>query len=259
MSYQCILLEREGCIARITLNRPDKLNALNSQLMDELYQAMDGLEQDENVRVVVITGGEKNFAAGADVTEVAQVKDSREGYEFACQRGRIYDKVYYFPQPVIAEVSGYALGGGCELALACDLRVASETARFGLPEITLGLLPGAGIQRLVRIVGPAAAKDMLFTGRQVGAEEALRIGLANKVVPADQLLAETQKLAEKLAGLPAYALKTIKTVVNKGTEIDLWTAVEMERQGFGLLFSTYDMREGVGAFLEKRKPQFQGK
>lgn len=259
MAYQHILVEKESHIATVTLNRPDKLNALNSALMDELCQAVDGLEQDGDVRVLVITGGEKNFAAGADVTEVAELKDSREAYEFACLRGKIYDKIYYFPQPVIAAISGYALGGGCELALAADLRIASETARLGMPEVTLGLLPGAGVQRLIRALSQAVAKDLLFTGRQMGAEEALRLGLVNKVVPVEQLLPETRKQAEKLAGLPAYGLKTIKTLVNKGKEIDLWTASELERQSFALLFSTADMREGVAAFLEKRKPEFQGR
>lgn len=259
MDFEHILVEVQDGVATVALNRPNKLNALSKEVMGEIGKAFDLLAERSDVRVVVLAGKGGHLAAGADVTQIQCLANSKEGYEFALGAGKVYDKIYAFPCPVIASVSGYTLGGGCELALAADLRIAGETAVMGLPEVTLGLLPGGGgIQRLARLVGPARAKELLFTGKSIKADEAYRIGLVNQVVPAEQLEAEVNKLARKIASLPAYSIKTIKVAVNRGLDTDLTSALEIERQGFALLFSTSDMREGVAAFLEKRKPQFTG-
>lgn len=259
MAYQYVTVERDETVAIVTLNRPERLNALNNAMMAEIDQIFGELEEQAEVRVVVVAGSEKSFAAGADVQEIEVLKTAHDGYRFAVQRAAVYDRIYYFPKPVIAAVSGYALGGGCELVLASDIRIASETAKLGLPEVTLGILPGCGIQRLVRLVGPGAAKELLFTGRMINAEEALRLGLVNRVVPQEALLNEAVALAKKIAAQPPWAIRLIKRAVTLGQDTDLPTAMELERLGFGLLFATEDMREGVAAFLEKRVATFKGK
>lgn len=255
---QFVRIETSGGVSTISLNRPEKLNALNDQVMSEIGQALDQVSGD-TTRVVILRGEGRNFAAGADVAAVSQIESSAKAYAFAQKAGTIYDRLYSFPKPVVASIDGYALGGGCELVLACDLRIASEEAKLGLPEVTLGLLPGGGgIQRLIRQIGFVRAKDLLFTGRIISATEALNLGLVNQVVPREALAAETAELAQRLAGLPSLSLSQIKAAANKGLETDLGSALEIERQAFAILFSTGDTREGMRAFLEKRKPDFQG-
>ncbi|MFZ3102964.1 MAG: enoyl-CoA hydratase/isomerase family protein [Desulfitobacteriaceae bacterium] len=260
VDFQYLIVKFGNGIGTISINVPEKLNALNSKVMQEISKAFDVLLVEVGLKVVVLKGEGGNFAAGADVGEVSVIQGSSDGYAFSQTASAVYDKIYYYPVPVIAAIEGYALGGGCELVLATDLRIATEEAKLGLPEVTLGLLPGGGgTQRLIRQVGFVKAKELLFTGRMVGAAEALEIGLLNKVVSKDKLAEETDKLVSKLLSLPVQTIKLIKNIVNKGAETDLTTACEIEQQAFGILFSTFDTREGIQAFLEKRKPNFSGK
>jgi enoyl-CoA hydratase len=260
MTLENLLLERDGAIAVVTINRPKVLNALNTQTMDELRRVVLDLKQDEAIRVLILTGaGEKSFVAGADITELA-VQTPTSGREHALAGQHVLDLIENMGKPVIAAINGFALGGGCELAMACTLRLAAETARLGQPEINLGLIPGyAGTQRLSRLVGKGKAMEMILTGAPVTADEAQRIGLVNRVVPAADLMAEARKLATQLAASAPIAMRYIINAVNKGIEIPFAEACQYEATLFGLVASTDDMREGTKAFLEKRKPGFRGK
>src|SRR3954471_27657 len=260
MAFDNLLLERDGAVATITINRPKVLNALNTATIDELRRAILELKADAAIRVAILTGaGERSFVAGADINELA-VQTPTSGREHALAGQHVFDLIENMGKPVIAAVNGFALGGGCELAMACTLRLAADTARLGQPEIALGLIPGyAGTQRLPRLVGKGRAMEMILTGAPVSAEEALRIGLVNRVVPAAELMTETKKLATQLAGLAPVAMRYIINAINKGVEIPFAEACQYEATLFGLVASTDDMKEGTSAFLAKRKPEFKGR
>jgi enoyl-CoA hydratase/carnithine racemase len=260
MAFDNLLLERDGASAVITINRPKVLNALNTQTIDELRRAILDLKQDAAVRAVILTGaGEKSFVAGADINELA-VQSPTGGREHALTGQHVFDLIENMGKPVIAAINGYALGGGCELAMACTLRIAADTARIGQPEITLGLIPGyAGTQRLPRLVGKGRAMEMILTGTPIGADEAQRIGLVNRVVPAARLMDEAKKLAAQLAAGAPIAMRYIVNAINKGVEMGFAEACQYEATLFGLVASTDDMREGTAAFLQKRKAEFKGK
>jgi len=260
MPFDNLLVDRDGAVAIVTLNRPNVLNALNTQTIDELRRAALELQRDERVGAIVLTGaGEKAFAAGADINELA-VQTPAGGREHALAGQHVLDLIENLGKPVIAAINGYALGGGCELAMACTLRLAADTARLGQPEITLGLLPGyAGTQRLARLVGKGRALAVLLTGEPIAAAEAERIGLVNRVVPAAALMKEARELAASLAARPPIAMRYIMAAVNKGLEMPFAEGCVLEATLFGLVASTEDMREGTKAFLEKRKPEFRGR
>jgi enoyl-CoA hydratase len=260
MAFDNLLVERDGAVATITINRPKVLNALNSATLDELRRAILQLKADEGIRAVIVTGaGEKSFVAGADINELA-VQTPTGGREHALTGQHVFDLIENMGKPVIAAINGYALGGGCELAMACTLRIAADTARLGQPEIALGLIPGyAGTQRLPRLVGRGRAMEMILTGAPISADEALRSGLVNRVVPAAELMAESKKLAVQLSASAPIALRYIITAVNKGIDMPFAEACQYEATLFGLVASTEDMREGTAAFLEKRKAAFKGR
>ncbi|HEX7313124.1 MAG TPA: enoyl-CoA hydratase-related protein [Pyrinomonadaceae bacterium] len=258
-SYETLLVERRGRVAVITINRPQKLNALNIQTRAEGAAALEELREDESVRVVVITGaGEKAFVAGADIGEF-------EGRTAVSQRDvmtarSLFTAVDTFPKPVIAMINGFCLGGGCELALSCDIRVASETARFGQPEINLGIIPGGGgTQRLTRLVGEGKAMELILTGDMIDAQHAYNLGLVNLVVPAADLEAKTMELANRIAEKSPIALRMAKEAVKTAARANLDEGLRREIDLFALTFSSEDKDEGVRAFLEKRKPDFKGK
>jgi enoyl-CoA hydratase len=255
-----LLIERDGPIAIVTVNRPKVLNALNSQTMDELRRAMLSFRHDDSVRAVVITGaGDKAFIAGADINELA-VQSPTSGRDHAMRGQHVLDLIENLGKPVIAAINGYALGGGCELAMACTIRIAADTAKIGQPEINLGLIPGyAGSQRLPRLIGAGRALELLLTGEQITAAEAHRLGLVNRVVPAANLLAEARTLAAALAAKAPIAVRYIIDSVHKGLQMSFGDAQVFEATLFGLVASTEDMRGGTRAFLEKRKPEFKGK
>lgn len=257
MNYETLLYQKENRVGTITLNRPKQKNAINDVMLKELDSLIKEIAADDEARVVVITGGKDYFAAGADIKLLSTIASSFKAYEFSLKSS--ISELENLEKPVIAGISGFALGGGLELALACDLKIASETAVFGQPEINLGVIPGSGgTQRLPRTVGLSKAKEMLFTGDTIGAQEAYSLGLVNKVVPVESLMEEVSKMAAKIAAKPPLALKIIKSVVNRGINMDLESALRFESQSFGLLFSTQDQREGVSAFIEKRKAIFKG-
>jgi enoyl-CoA hydratase len=255
-----LTIQRDEPIAIITLNRPDVLNAINAAMLFELGQVLLSLRADDGVRVVILTGsGDKAFAAGADINELAR-QTATNGREFALSGQRVFDLVEGLGKPVIAAINGYALGGGCELAMACTLRLAADTAKFGQPEISLGLLPGyGGSVRLARLVGKTKAMELLLTGTPISAEEAERIGLVNRVVPAAELMTAARALADKLARNAPIATRYILDAVNRGLEMSTAEASVLEATLFGLTMATEDMREGTTAFLEKRKPTFKGR
>jgi enoyl-CoA hydratase len=256
MSEPTLLLDIDGAVAVITINRPKVLNALNAEVIDRLQRAVDELRGNAEVRVVILTGsGDRAFVAGADIKELA-VQTPTSGRDHALRGQRVLDAIEQLGKPVIAAINGYALGGGCELAMACTLRIAADTARLGQPEINLGLIPGyAGTQRLVRLVGPTRAMDLVLTGRQITADEAFAMGLVTRVVPAADLMTETRALAADLATKAPVALRYAITV---GRDMPFAHACVHEATLFGLIASTDDMREGTSAFLEKRKPTFKG-
>jgi enoyl-CoA hydratase len=258
-----LLLERDGPagnVGIVTINRPHVLNALNSQTLDELRRVALDLKRDDAVRAVVITGtGEKSFVAGADINELA-VQTPTSGREHALTGQHVFDVIENLGKPVIAAVNGYALGGGCELAMACSIRIAADSAKFGQPEIHLGIIPGyAGTQRLARLIGKGKALELILTGAHISADEAMRLGLVNRVVPAAQLMTEARAVAQVLAANAPIAMRYIIDAVNKGLEMPFAEGAKYEATLFGLIASTDDMREGTSAFLEKRKPVFKGK
>ena len=263
MEYTTILVEREEAdkIAFVTVNRPDKLNALNMKVMQELGAAFDELGADEKVRVIVVTGaGEKAFVAGADISELNAHSDPAHAAAHAKSGHALAFKIERVAKPVIMAINGFALGGGLELAMAGDIRIAAESARLGQPEINLGIIPGfGGTQRLPRLVGRGMAKLMIYGGDHITAQEAYRIGLVDKVVPLSLLHEEARLLARHLASKPPLALAMAKAAINDGIEVDLERGCAIEAANFGLLFSTEDRIEGTSAFLQKRKPEFKGK
>lgn len=260
MGFNTIVFEKKDGIALVTLNRPKSLNALCEELIVELGLAFGEIEKDSEIAAVIITGSEKAFAAGADIKEIAQIAYPAAATQFVARIHAVFDRIENCSKPVIAAVAGFAFGGGCELALACDLRIAAENALFGLPEIKLGLIPGGGgTQRLPRLIGMGRAKELLYTGDRVNAQEAYRIGLVNKVVPVESLMSESVKIAGNIAKLPAVAMKMNKIAVNEGINMNLHSALVHESRCFEVLFSTEDQKEGVKAFIEKREPKFVGR
>jgi enoyl-CoA hydratase len=243
------------------VNRPDARNALNAETLTELDQALDQIARDPEVRAVVVTGaGEKAFVAGADIREIEALGSAVSGAEKSRQGQAVFRKLERLPKPVVVAINGFALGGGCELSLCGDVRLAAETAKIGLPEITLGILPGyGGTQRLPRLVGSGAAKQMIFTGEPVGAAEALRIGLVDRVVPPAELLPAALALAKKLAQSPPVALALAKRSIDDGLQVDLDRGLDLEAAQFGLACATQDKAEGTRAFLEKRPAVFTGR
>ena len=261
MDYQFILYEVSESIVTITVNRPEVRNALTQALMEELADAINQADEDTEVRVLILTGaGEKAFVGGADINEVGARTTLTELGPKSRTRRSVYTKLEHLSKPSIAAVNGFALGGGCEMALACTLRIAADTARFGQPEINLGIIPGlGGTQRLVRLVGKGNAMEMILTGDLIRADHALRIGLVNRVVPADQLMAEVRGLAGKLAAKAPLALRAAKDAVDYGAEMSLEVALEFENRLFAIVSGSEDRAEGVTAFLEKRQPEWKGR
>ena len=259
MADQVVLVAIDGHVATVTINRPDKLNALNRDVREQFVAALADLETNDDVRVAIVTGaGEKAFVAGADIPEMKDVT-AYEEFRVAKHFG-IFEAPERFNKPIIAAINGFALGGGCELAMACDIRIASEKAKFGQPEIALGIMPGGGgTQRLPRLVGLGAAYKLLYTGDMVKADEALRLGLVDEVVPPEQLMDRVKELAGAIAEKSPAALQFIKEAVRATTRAPLDEGLRLETTLFGLVFSTEDKDEGVNAFLEKRKADFKGR
>lgn len=257
MSYENIIVRQEEAVGIIQLNRPKALNALNKALIDELVAALKAIDQDPSIRVVILTGNERAFAAGADIKEMAEASavDMQKRNPFV-----IWDEIAAFSKPLIAAVSGFALGGGCELMMHCDLVIASETAQFGQPEINIGVMPGAGgTQRLTKTIGRLKTMELCLTGEMIAAKEALTLGLVNRVIPVEVYMEEAMKLARTIAEKPPIAARLIKEAVNKAVDTPLRDGLDFERKGFYLLFATEDQKEGMQAFIEKRKPNFLGK
>jgi enoyl-CoA hydratase len=258
VTYETLIVEKTDGYALVRLNRPEALNAFNDKLMDELTDCVEALDADDEVRCLVITGSDKAFAAGADIKEIAA-----NSYLSAWKGGLIsrnWEAVSRCRKPVIAAVAGYALGGGCELAMMCDFIIAADTARFGQPEITIGVIPGAGgTQRLPRFAGKSKAMDLILTARMMDAAEAERCGLVSRVVPADKLLEEARAAAAKIASFSPVAVQMAKDMVNSAFETPLGEGVKLERRLFHSLFAFEDQKEGMAAFAEKRKPDFKGR
>lgn len=258
--YSTLKLEIKNTIGYLTINRPKSLNALNSEVLTEIGQIATEINTNEEIRVVIVTGaGEKAFVAGADIKEMAH-KNAIEGQNFSALGNKVFSQLSKLKQPTIAAINGYALGGGLELALACDIRLGSTNAKVGQPEVGLGIIPGFGAtQRLSRAVGLAKAKEMILTARNIDAEEALRIGLFNKVVEQEALLEEAEKMANAMLKNAPLAVQAAKAVIDKGYDMPLDNALTLEENTFGLLFSTEDQKEGMSAFVEKRSAEFKNK
>ncbi|UCG13004.1 MAG: enoyl-CoA hydratase/isomerase family protein [Deltaproteobacteria bacterium] len=259
MAYENILFEVEAGIATLTFNRPKVLNALTFETIKELAAAIRSVEENEDVRVLILTGaGDRAFVAGADIKELQEMSPLFAKH-FAAEGQKALFGLENLAIPVIACVNGFALGGGCEIALACDFIYASESAKLGQPEINLGIIPGfGGTQRLLRLVGRARAKELCLTGAMITAEEAFNMGLVNKVFPPETLMEETRKVASLIASKGKVAIRTIKHVIDRGMDVDLYSACALEMDGFALCFASADAKEGTSAFLEKRKPDFVG-
>lgn len=259
MTWNNLILEKDGSVAVLTINRPKVLNSLNDDTVHELGEAMGKLERDDEVAVIIITGaGDRAFVAGGDVAFMQNLSPM-EARDFAVMGQRVLTNIENLSKPVIAAVNGFALGGGCELAMACDIRVASEKAKFGQPEVTLGIMAGfGGTQRLPRLVNIALAKEILFTADIIDVEKARDIGLVNHVVPAEQLIDFCKDLARRIASRGPVAVRLTKEAINAGTQMDLERALALEADLFALTFTTRDRAEGMGAFLEKRRAQFTG-
>ncbi|MDJ0913272.1 MAG: enoyl-CoA hydratase-related protein [Desulfobacterales bacterium] len=259
MAYENIIFEVDNGLATITFNRPHAMNALNTDLLNEFENALISIADDEAVRLLILTGaGEKAFVAGADITELATY-NALKAKRFAYRGQQILGQLQHLPIPVIAAVNGFALGGGSEMALACDIIYASDNAMFGLPEITLGLMPGfGGTQRLPRLIGMNRAKEMIFSGKMISAADAYAIGLVNKVCAAGTLLDEVRQTAQTIASKGRVSLRAAKQAINRGINTDLATGCHIELDAFALCFASTDAAEGTKAFLEKRKPEFKG-
>ena len=257
MSYETILTEVQEKVGLITLNRPEAMNALNGDLMIELIKALLDFELDEEIGAIVIAGSERVFAAGADISEMSEMSAVEM---LTSSFVELFDGIRDIKKPIIAAVSGYALGGGCELAMSCDMIVASEKAKFGQPEVNLGVIPGAGgTQRLTRAVGKAIAMEMVLNNRTLSAQEALEFGLVNYVVPVEEYLDKAMKLAKRISVRAPLALRQAKDSVNKAYELSLTEGLDFERRAFYFLFATEDQKEGMAAFTEKRSANWQGK
>jgi enoyl-CoA hydratase/3-hydroxyacyl-CoA dehydrogenase len=258
--YESIIVKKEEGIGWITLNRPHRLNTLTADMIDEMHSALNEFEADKEIKCIVITGaGDRAFSAGADVTAFTGLTPAT-AVDAASKGQALFTRFEKIGKPVIASLNGYALGGGLEMASACDFRLAAENAELGQPETKLGLIPGwGGTQRLIRLVGLAKAKELIMLGERISAEEGARIGLVNKVVPKAKLQEETVALAKKLGDGPPIALKLAKETLNFGTQVPLDIGLKMEAEAFGIVLSTKDVMEGVSAFMSKRKPEFKGK
>lgn len=260
MEFENVLINIKDAVATVTINRPKALNALNKDTLQEMLVCFEELGRDQSVRVVIITGsGEKSFVAGADISFM-QSLDAIDGKAFGRLGHKVMSTIENLPQPVIAAINGFALGGGCELAISCDMRFASDNAKFGQPEVNLGVIPGfGGTQRLSRLVGKGLANELVFSGNMIDAKEACRIGLVNRVIPQDKLMEECVELAEKIASRGPVAVRLCKEAVNNGMEMDLARACAYEGDLFAICFASEDQKEGMAAFLEKRAPKFQDK
>ena len=258
-AFETIIYEKRGKVAWITLNRPQVLNALNNQMREELISALENARDDEDIQIIVITGaGDRAFCAGADINEFSKLTP----VDLIKRRGkkRVYELIRDIPKPVIAAVNGYALGGGCELAMACDIIFASENAKFGQPEIRVGVIPGGGgTQILPRLIGEKMAKELIFTGRSVSAQELYRLGMVNRVVPQEKLIEEVNGFIEVLLRRSPVMLALAKMAINKAMETPLSEGLKCENELFAICFSTEDQKEGAKAFLEKREPQYKGR
>jgi enoyl-CoA hydratase len=258
LDYETLVVTKEGAIGTIKLNRPEAMNALNTKMVTELIDALNDLEKDDSIRCLILVGDERAFSAGADIKEMIDltaIDMTKTNHFFP-----LWDKVGRYPKPIVAALSGFALGGGLELAMSCDVLIASETSRFGQPEINIGVMPGGGgTQRLTRAVGKYKAMEMVLTGRMISAEEAKTYGLVSKVVPQEFFLEEARKVANEIASKSPLAVRLAKEAVNKVFEIGLSEGIDFERKLFYLLFASEDKVEGMRAFLEKRKPEFKGK
>lgn len=257
MSSDKVIFKKQENIAILSINRPEALNALNTDVLEALDLAIDKVEKDEDIHVIVLTGEGKAFVAGADIGEMKDL-DPVKAREFADKGLNLFRKIELMEKPVIAAVNGFALGGGCELSMCCDIRIASDKAKFGQPEVGLGITPGfGGTQRLSRLVGIGRAKELIFTTDIIKAEEAYRIGLVNKVVPGEELMDATIEMAKNIASKGQLAVRYAKDAINKGSEVDLDTAMSIEKDLFALCFASEDQKEGMAAFLEKRKPNYK--
>lgn len=254
-----IILKEDKGIAEITINRPKSLNALNSETLKELGTVIEDISLRKDIQAVIITGsGDKAFVAGADIVEMQNL-NAVQGRELAMLAQKVFSDIEHMPQVVIAAVNGYALGGGCELSMACDIRLVSKNAKFGQPEVGLGITPGfAGTQRFPRLVGKGTAKELIFTTDMIDAEEAHRIQLANKVYEQEELMDKAREIAKKIMSKGIYAVSLAKSAINNGMNMDTESAYSYEADIFGLCFSTEDQKEGMKAFIEKRKPNFKG-